>query len=56
MKNLRLGSPLDKSIDMGAIIDKKTAQKISGMVSQTQEKSFKLVHHYPKKDVSFLQP
>ena len=56
MKNLRLGSPLDKSIDMGAIIDKKQHKKISGMVSQTQEKSFKLVHHYPKKDVSFLQP
>ena len=40
MKNLRLGSPLDKSIDMGAIIDKKQHKKISGMVSQTKGKVF----------------
>ena len=38
MKNLRLGDPLDKSIDMGAIIDKKQHKKITQMVSQTNGK------------------
>ena len=41
MKTLRLGNPLDKSIDMGAIIDKKQHEKISRMVSQSTGKVYK---------------
>ena len=40
MKTLRLGNPLDKSIDMGAIIDKKQHEKISRMVSQSNGKVY----------------
>ena len=53
MKNLRLGSPLDKSIDMGAIVDKKQHKKISGMVSQTKGKVFQAGSPLPKEGCFF---
>ena len=53
MKNLRLGSPLDKSIDMGAIIDKKQHKKISGMVSQTKGKVFQASSPLPQEGCFF---
>ena len=48
MKTLRL--KLDKSIDMGAIIDK-NSMKISRMVSQSNGKVYQADMHYPKKAV-----
>jgi aldehyde dehydrogenase (NAD+) len=53
MKNLRLGDPLDKSIDMGAIIDKKQHKKITQMVSQTNGKVYQAKSTIPEKGCFF---
>lgn len=53
MKNLRLGDPLDKSIDMGAIIDKKQHKKITQLVSQTNGKVYQASSTVPEKGCFF---
>ena len=53
MKNLRLGDPLDKSIDMGAIIDKKQHKKITQMVSQTNGKVYQASSTVPERGCFF---
>ena len=53
MKNLRLGDPLDKSIDMGAIIDKKQHKKITQMVCQTNGKVYQAKSTLPEKGCFF---
>lgn len=37
MKNLRTGDPLDKAVDIGAVVDKNQLKKISTMVAQAEK-------------------
>jgi len=42
METLRMGNPLDKSVDMGAIIDPVQLQKIRGLVDQGREEGARI--------------
>ena len=42
MANLRVGSPLDKAIDMGAIVSREQLQRISGLVEKAREEGAEL--------------
>ena len=51
MKKLRVGNPLDKSVDMGAIINQSQLKKISQMVSESEKEGAKVFQTNIKCDV-----
>ena len=54
MNKLRVGAPLDKSIDMGAIVDKSQLSKIRKLVSQTEGSVYQAECDLPKKGLYYL--
>ena len=53
MNKLRVGAPLDKSIDMGAIVDKSQLSKIRKLVSQTEGSVYQAECDLPKKGLYY---
>ena len=53
MDKLRVGDPLDKSVDMGAIVDKSQLTRIKNLVSETEGQVYYAECEIPKKGLYY---